>query len=149
MRLETPLRYILSRALFAYYGTILHFTALIVVWICTLFLVLGLKRKAVTRKETFKNSTIKEDKQRDLRVIKTVFLLAVTFLACSIPALITLLVPQFEPEFESTRALARINRVSHMISNLMMQVNSCTNFFIFLYMGSKFRQTFLTLFRKQ
>ncbi|GFN97028.1 chemosensory receptor a [Plakobranchus ocellatus] len=147
--LETQLRYILSRALYAYYGTALHFTSLVVVWICTVYLVLGLKRKAVTRKEHFKTSFIKEDKLKDIRVIKTVFLLAVTYLACSIPSAITLLVPQFVQEFESTRALARINRVSLMISNLMMQVNSCTNFFILLYMGSKFRQAFMRLFGKQ
>ncbi|GFO31003.1 chemosensory receptor a [Plakobranchus ocellatus] len=145
---ETRLRYILARALYAYYGTILNFTALIVVWICTVYLVLGLKRKAVARKENFKTSFIKDNKQKDLQVIKTVFLLAVTYLVCSIPTAITLLVPQFVPEFGSTRALARISRVSYMISGLMMQVNSCTNFFIFLYMGSRFRKALITLFKR-
>ncbi|GFN97029.1 hypothetical protein PoB_002353500 [Plakobranchus ocellatus] len=107
--------------MYAYYGTILHFTALIVVWVCTIYLVLGLKRKAITRKEKFKTSLMKEDNLKELRVIKTVFLLAVTYLVCSIPTAITMLVPQFVQEFDSTRALARINRVSHMFSGLMMQ----------------------------
>ncbi|GFO31008.1 FMRFamide receptor [Plakobranchus ocellatus] len=137
-----------GQVMYAYYGTILHFIALIIVWICTVFLVLGLKRKAVARKENFKTSLIKEDKLKELRVMKTVFLLAVKYLVCSIPTAITLLVPQFEPEFDSTRALTRINRVSHMFSGLMMLMNSCTNFFIFLSMGSRFRQAFMRLFRK-
>ncbi|GFN80026.1 chemosensory receptor a [Plakobranchus ocellatus] len=92
---ETPLRYIISRALYAYYGTILHFTALIVVWTCTIFLAVGLKRKTVTKNENFKHSIVKEDKQKDLRLIKTVFLLAATYLACSTPTAATLLVPHF------------------------------------------------------
>ncbi|GFO14205.1 chemosensory receptor a [Plakobranchus ocellatus] len=101
---ETPLRYIISRSLLVYYGTILHFTALIIVWICTIFLAVGLNKKATTREEYFKHSISKEDKQKELRVIKTVFLLAVTYLACSTPTAATLLVPHFEPEFTSLKA---------------------------------------------
>ncbi|GFO23141.1 chemosensory receptor a [Plakobranchus ocellatus] len=145
--LQTSFRFIVARALLAYYGTILHFTALIIVWICTVFLAVGLKRKADTRKENFKLLNSKEDK-RDLRVIKTVFLIAITYLACSTPAAATLLVPHFEPEFSGSRGLARISRVCHMFSGLTSVINSSVNFFIFLYMGSRFRQTFMSLFRK-
>ncbi|GFN92643.1 chemosensory receptor a [Plakobranchus ocellatus] len=147
--LETPVRYILQRALLAYYGTVLHFTALIAVWICTIFLAVGLKKKASIRKENLmhpNNGT--SDKQKERRVIKTVFLLAITYLACSIPAAATMLVPQFEPEFSTTRGLARISRVCHMLSLLITQLNSSTNLFIFLHTGSKFRRTCFALFIK-
>ncbi|GFO30968.1 chemosensory receptor a [Plakobranchus ocellatus] len=147
--LQTPLRYIIQRVLLAYYGTVLHFTALIAVWICTVFLAVGLQRTVKIRKDTFKNSNAKRDRQRERRVIKTVFLLAVTYLACSTPTAITLLVPHFVPEFETSRGLERISRVSHMLSSVMTQINASTNLFIFIYMGSKFRETFLTLFRKK
>ncbi|GFN92668.1 chemosensory receptor a [Plakobranchus ocellatus] len=147
--LQTPLRYIIQRALLAYYGTVLHFTALIVVWICTVFLAVGLKRTAKIRKDKFKNTSAQQDTQRGRRVIKTVFLLAVTYLACSTPIAATMLVPHFVPEFDSTRSLARISAVSHLLSGVMNQINSNTNLFIFLYMGSKFRETFLRLFGKK
>ncbi|GFN95341.1 chemosensory receptor a [Plakobranchus ocellatus] len=103
--LETPLRYIIPRVLMAYYGTVLNFSALIAVWICTIFLAVGLKRKAGIRKENLVNpSNGTSDKQKERRVIKTVFLLAITYLACSLPLSATLLVPQFEPEFATMRA---------------------------------------------
>ncbi|GFO50202.1 chemosensory receptor a [Plakobranchus ocellatus] len=149
VRLQTPLRYILQRALLAYYGTILHFTALITVWICTIFLAVGLKRKADIKRDNFKHSNAQQDKQKERRVIKTVFLLAVTYLACSTPTAVTLLVPHFEPEFETNRGLARISTISHIISGLLTQVNSSSNLFIFINMGSKFRNTFFTLCGKR
>ncbi|GFO30971.1 chemosensory receptor a [Plakobranchus ocellatus] len=147
--LQTPLRYIIQRALLAYYGTVLHFTALIAVWICTVFLAVGLKRTAKIRKDNFRSSSAQQNTQRERRVIKTVFLLAVTYLACSTPTAITLLVPHFVPEFDTSRGLERISRVSHLLSGLMTQINSSANLFIFFYMGSKFRETFLTLFGKK
>ncbi|GFN92636.1 chemosensory receptor a [Plakobranchus ocellatus] len=147
--LQTPLRYILQRALLAYYGTVLHFSALIAVWICTIFLAVGLKKKAGIRKENLMHpSSGPSDKQKERRVIKTVFLLAITYLACSIPTAATLLVPQFEPEFSTSRGLFRISLVCHLLSLLMTQLNCSTNLFIFLHMGSKFRRTCLALFFK-
>ncbi|GFN92655.1 chemosensory receptor a [Plakobranchus ocellatus] len=147
--LQTPLRYIIQRALLAYYGTFLHFTALIAVWICTVFLAVGLKRTAKIRKDNFKHSNAQQDKQRERHVIKTVFLLAVTYLACSTPTAATMLVPHFVPEFDTSRGLERISRVSHLLSGLMTQINSSGNLFIFIYMGSKFRETFFKLFGKK
>ncbi|GFO09691.1 rhodopsin [Plakobranchus ocellatus] len=147
--LESPLRYITSRALLAYYGTILHFTALITVWICTVFLAVDLKRKAHIKRDNFKISHAQQDRHKERSVIKTVVILAVTYLACSTPIAATMLVPHFEPEFESTRGLARISTISHMISGLLAQVNSSANLFIYIYMGSKFRNTFLMLCSKR
>ncbi|GFN95363.1 chemosensory receptor a [Plakobranchus ocellatus] len=146
--LQTPLRYIVTRALLAYYGTILHFTALIAVWICTVFLALGLKRKAHMKRDNFKTSHAQQDKQKERRVIKTVFMVAVTYLACSTPTAATLLVPHFVPEFEVARGFARISTISHMLSGLLTQVNSSASFFIYIYMGSKFRNTFLTIMQR-
>ncbi|GFO50181.1 chemosensory receptor a [Plakobranchus ocellatus] len=147
--LETPLQHIIQRALLAYYSTVLNFSALIAVWICTIFLAVGLKRKAGIRKENLVNpSNGTSDKQKERRVIKTVFLLAITYLACSLPLSATMLVPQFEPEFVPTRGLARISLVCVMFSLLMTQLNSSTNLFIFLHMGSKFRRTCFALFIK-
>ncbi|GFO49396.1 multitransmembrane protein [Plakobranchus ocellatus] len=147
--LQTPLRYIIQRALLAYYGTVLHFTALIAVWIFTIFLAVGLKKTAEIRKDNFKQSNNKGNKQKERRIIKTVFLLAVTYLICSIPTAVTLLVPHFEPEFETSRGLARISRFSHVLSALMTVINSNANLFIFIYMGSKFRETLGRLFCKK
>ncbi|GFN95339.1 G-protein coupled receptor 54-like [Plakobranchus ocellatus] len=144
--LQTPLRYIIQRALLAYYGTVLHLAALIIVWICTIFLAIGLQRKAINKTENFQQANIKQKKQKERRIIKTVFVLATTYLACSTPIAVTMLVTHFVPEFETTRALARISRVSQMLSGLMNQINSNANLFIFIYMGSKFRETFLRLF---
>ncbi|GFO27998.1 chemosensory receptor a [Plakobranchus ocellatus] len=146
--LQNNLRFIITRALIAFYGSVLHFIALITVWICTIFLAIGLKKKADSRIDSFKHSKDKQDRKKESHVIKMVFLISVTYLACSTPIAATLLVPHFVPEFESTRALARINLVTHMFSALMAQLNSTVNLFIFLYMGSRFRQTFLTLFKK-
>ncbi|GFO09690.1 chemosensory receptor a [Plakobranchus ocellatus] len=147
--LETPLRHIVQRALLAYYSTVLNFSALIIVWICTVFLAVGLKRKAGIRKENLMNpSNSTSDKQKERRVIKTVFLLAITYLACSIPISATMLVPQFVPEFVPTRGLARISLVCVLFSSLITKLNYSTNFFIFLHMGSKFRQTCFALFIK-
>ncbi|GFO31014.1 chemosensory receptor a [Plakobranchus ocellatus] len=67
---NTPLHYIIARGLMAYHGTLLHFTALIVVWICTIFLAVGLDKKAVIRKEIFNHSIAKDDKQKERHVIK-------------------------------------------------------------------------------
>ncbi|GFN92630.1 chemosensory receptor a [Plakobranchus ocellatus] len=143
---ETPLRYIISRGLLLYYATILHSIALLIVWVCTIFLAVGLKKIAMTKKEYFKRSISKEDKQKELRVIKTVFLLAITYLACSTPTAVTLLVPHFEPEFTPIKGLRRINLVSLFSSALLTQLNSSANLFILLYVGSKYRQVFLALF---
>ncbi|GFN92656.1 neuromedin-u receptor 1 [Plakobranchus ocellatus] len=147
--LQTQLRYITQRALLAYYGTYLHFTTLIAVWICTVFLAVGLKTTAKIRKNNFKNFNAQQDRKNERRVIKTVFLLAVTYLACSTPTAATMLVPHFVLEFETSRGLARISRVCHMLSGLMNQINSNANLFIFIYMGSKFRETFLRLFGRK
>ncbi|GFO29587.1 chemosensory receptor a [Plakobranchus ocellatus] len=147
--LQTPLRYIIQRALLAYYGTVLHFIALFAVWIFTIFLAVGLKRTAEIRKENFQPSKAKQIKQKEDRVIKTVFLLSLTYFICSIPTAVTLLVPHFEPEFETSRGLARISSFSHLLSALMVVMNSNANLFIFIYMGSKFRETLVRLFVKK
>ncbi|GFO46014.1 chemosensory receptor a [Plakobranchus ocellatus] len=146
---NTPLHYIIARGLMAYHGTLLHFTALIVVWICTIFLAVGLDKKAVIRKENFNHSIAKDDKQKERHVIKTVFLLAVTYLGCSTPTAATTLVPHFEPEFTTARALGRISLVCHLTSAFLTQLNSSANLFIFIYMGSKFRRVFWALFGKR
>ncbi|GFN92666.1 chemosensory receptor a [Plakobranchus ocellatus] len=147
--LQTPLRYIIQRGLLAYYGTALHFSALIIVWICTIALAIGLQRQAINKKEYLQQPCAKEKKHKERRVIKTVFLLAVTYLACSTPTAATMLVPHFEPQFDTTRGFARISRVCHLLSGLMNQINSNANLFIFIYTGSKFRETFLRLFGKK
>ncbi|GFO30999.1 chemosensory receptor b [Plakobranchus ocellatus] len=101
-------RHILLRILFAFYGTFLHFTAMFTVWICTIFLAVALTKSAKTRDKSLCPSSTKQDKKKKQHVIKTVFLLATTYLAFSTPTAVTLLVPHFETEFKTTKALARI-----------------------------------------
>ncbi|GFO45993.1 chemosensory receptor a [Plakobranchus ocellatus] len=146
---KTPLDYIIAQGLLVYHGTIIHFTALIFVWICTTFLAVGLNKKAVIRKENFNHTSAKDAKQKERHVIKTVFLLAVTYLVCSTPTAATVLVPHFVPEFTTARALGRISLVCHLISALFTQLNSSANLFIFIYMTSKFRRVFWALFVKR
>ncbi|GFO29588.1 chemosensory receptor b [Plakobranchus ocellatus] len=148
VKLPGVARSITLRVLFAYYGTFLHFTAMFTVWICTIFLAITLRKIATIRDKSLGQVSTKHDRKKKQHVIKTVFLLATTYLAFSTPTAGTLLVPHFEPEFETTKALARIATVSHLLSGLMSQFNSSTNLYIYVYMGSKFRETFLALFKK-
>ena len=82
---QKPLFQMLWLVLTIYITSVVHFAALISVWICSIFLVVTLKRNEETRESKLGQVATNVSQIRNKRVIKTVLLVAIAYLVFSTP----------------------------------------------------------------
>ena len=71
-----------------YVSTIINFTFLGVVWICTIFLAVTLRRSSKSRASTLGQGKDSASQVKTVRVIKTVLVIATVYLVCSTPRIV-------------------------------------------------------------
>ena len=135
-----PPRAMIKRIMEVYVSTVVHFTAMVAIWLCTAFLAAALKQNLKSRETTFGQAVTTASQIRNTRVIKTVLLIAVAYLCFSTPRSACNLVRNFEPQFMVRGAYYRIYMLSIVVCVQMSIFNSSINIFIYIYMSSKFRE---------
>ncbi|GFR59317.1 chemosensory receptor B [Elysia marginata] len=138
---------------FIYKTLLLNFLPLLVVLLCAVFLATRLKASAAWRlqhsgpRPTKNASPPTEDKtakrkyDKDMRIAKTVLLIAVTFILLGALNVQRLLLAMIWQEFRPFRSYGKWYRLTSRIALFLLQANSSVNFIIYYHMGAKFRQT--------
>ncbi|KAH9525774.1 hypothetical protein Btru_002329 [Bulinus truncatus] len=83
---------------------------------------------------------------RDKKLVKTVIFISVSFIVFSIPGVVLVFMMIFIEEFKMTGRYRNLFVTLFSTFFPMDGLNSLVNFFIFLYMSSKFRRIFLSMF---
>ena len=138
--LDNPQFQIPSIMLTYYTNNVIHFTALIFIWICSIFLAVTLKRNAETRESKFGQASTNVNQLRNQRVIKTVLLNATAYLVFSTPkTIINIVSTIFYSLLGTQNQYFRTYMVSIVIGVQINLFNSSVNIFIYMYTSSKFK----------
>ena len=127
-------------------GIFLNLLPLFIVLICTVFLAIQLKINAKWRRGN-SSSTAQEDPTdkrktgKDMRVAKTVLLIAVAFIFLAILSAVRQFIAFLWPAFRPVGAYRNMYITISRLSFLLLEVNSSVNFIIYYKMGTKFRNT--------
>ena len=155
---NTPLARFLDNARYMYTVVFMNFTPLAVIILCSIFLAVHLKRSASwrlensgdTRKKTENSSTLDGRAQRryekDMRVAKTVLVIALTFLAAGLVTNVKIIMAMNLPEFRQLGTLSKWFQFISRLAFFLSMINSSVNFFIYYKMGTKFKKTFHEIF---
>ena len=124
-----------------YYTYVIHFSAVILLWVCTILLATVLKRNIRSRETNFRQASKNVSQTQDRRVMKTVFILAALYLAFSTPRTITNGIHDLIPEFGIGYAYGKEYFISIVIGVQLSLLNSSINLFIYINTSYKFRDT--------
>ncbi|GFR84997.1 chemosensory receptor A [Elysia marginata] len=133
---KTPLYYTMRQVLFVYFGPLLYVPTLLTVWLCTIILAVYLKRS----RQKFKGQ-INQARDKETHAAKVVIAIASAFLVFTTPSVVLNLALIFVPGFDTRSVYARTALVLYGCIGLLSVFNSGTNLFIYIYTGSKFRET--------
>ena len=137
---KDPLFQKLVVVLTIYINSGVHFTALISIWICSIFLAVTLKRNAQTRESKFGQASTNVSQIRNQRVIKTVLLTAAAYIAFSTPkTIINIVTVILEDLIGTQRKYFRIFMISIVLGVQINLFNSSVNIFIYMFTSSSFR----------
>ena len=133
---------ILREATAVYISSLVHFTALIFICTCSIFLTVALKQNEKSRETILGRVTANTNQTRNNRVVKTVLLISGAYLAFSTPRVMVNILQIIYPETFSVRGRnSRIYLMSIIVGVQLSLCNSSVNVFIYIYMSSKFRET--------
>ena len=125
-----------------YVCSVIHYTAMVIIWICTAFLSASLRRNVKSREATFGQRSSDSGQIRNMRVIKTVLLIAVAYMCFSTPKSAAVIVNAYlEPEFNIRGKLSRLYMTTIIICVQFSIFNSSINLFVYVFMSTKFRET--------
>ncbi|GFR63984.1 chemosensory receptor B [Elysia marginata] len=151
-RSRSPVLFYLLEMLGIYINSVVHFTALIIIWICSAFLAVTLKRNVKERETNFGKESKKFNvsQARNKRVIKTVLMIASAYLIFSTPKVIlNILSDIYDRHFALGEVYARTYMTSIIVGVQLSLFNSSVNLFIYVYTSSKFRETIQSLIHSQ
>ena len=97
--------------LLIYVSNVINFTFLAVVWICTLFLAVTLRRNVKSRESRLGQGKDSASQVKTVRVFKTVLMIAVVYLICSTPKIVVNFVDQYSTELFGSMEVFRSNGV--------------------------------------
>ena len=136
----------LRNALKTYISIIVHFTAIITIWICSVFLATALDRNTKSRVTQFRQTSADISHNRNKRAMKTVFLIATSYVVFSTPRLIINIAGNIYPNLVGTGGrYSRAYLVSIMVGVQLSLCNSSINILIYMYASSKFKQIVETI----
>ncbi|KAK3795186.1 hypothetical protein RRG08_056249 [Elysia crispata] len=137
----SPLHKAFQSFMLLYFSTIIHYTALCVIWVCTIFLAVSLQETMKGRATKFGQDKSSALNIRNRRVIKTVFLIASAYLVFSTPRAVCNVIRIFEQEFHVRGIYFRTYMLIIVACVQLSLFNSSTNVLIYIYMNTKFRNT--------
>ena len=137
---QNPRFQMLLRVLAHYIKSVVHFTTLISIWICSVFLAMTLKRNAQTRESKFGQVATNVSEIWNKRVVKTVLLMATAYLVFSTPKTITNIVKEILDTPLGTDQYISTYMIAIVVSVQINLFNSSVNIFIYMYTSSKFRE---------
>ena len=135
------LRSFLDQFLIMHLLIVVHFTGLTILWISTIFLAITLSRNIKARESSLGHSKTVASQVKNIRVIKTVLLIAGVYLACSTPKTVSSLISGFDDRFSVDGVYFRSYMIVIVICVLLSLVNSSVNIFIYFNMSTKFRDS--------
>lgn len=122
------------------------FLAFMTIVVCTAILVLSLGKRT-SWLQSVKTTATDELSTRNRRVAKMVVMISAIFSSCFVPVTIIMMIAAFDPRFGVGGKYFYLNIVTGGTAVLLEAVNSSVNIFIYYHMSSKYRQTFLLLFK--
>ena len=141
----TPLADAIYDVNYFYKGLFLNLFSLILVLVCTVFLAIHLKINAQWRRGN--SGLASKDKTphkkmygKDMRVVKTVLLIATAFMFLGTLSAIRHLVAFVRPDFRPVGGYRNLYLTISRLSFLLLQINSSMNFLIYYKTGTSFRK---------
>ncbi|XP_005104454.1 galanin-like G-protein coupled receptor npr-9 [Aplysia californica] len=141
-------------------GSVIPWSAFIVVIVCTSVLVYSLNSKTKWRnKATFGVTNLSETENanstkstagasvRDRRVVKMVVLISIIFITSFMPFTVCFMWSAIEPEFSVVGRFQNTFWVAVGVALIMETINSSVNLILYYRMSSRYRETFRQLFR--
>ncbi|XP_005108995.1 uncharacterized protein LOC101856054 [Aplysia californica] len=143
-------REIVDSIVFMIQGVIINTFTFITVICCTIILVIKLNSKTKWRQATAcKGLGGKEEfGAKEKKVVKSVILISTIFIVCFMPAAVTFLAMFLEPEFNAGGKYENLCIAAASFVFTMETVNSSVNIFVYLNMSSKYREMFMTIFKR-
>ena len=135
------LGYLLHEFLHMHLIIVVHFTGLTILWISTIFLAITLSRNMKARESSLGQSVTVASQVKNIRVIKTVLLIAGVYLACSTPKTVWSLIAAFDDRFTVDGVYFRSYMIIAVSCVLLSLVNSSVNIFIYFNMTTKSRDS--------
>lgn len=132
---------------FAVNNFFLPFAAFFVIIFCTAILAVNLRKRQHWLKSSSANLGT-ELTNRNHRVAKMVVMMSTLFIACFIPTSVIMLAVAFERSLTFGGKYINIGIVIGGIGFFLESVNSSVNIFIYYYMSTKYRDSFLYIFCK-
>lgn len=137
---------------YAVSGVFMPTSCFLSVVILTTFLVVKLYQKAAWRMSVSSgmihgSNTTGQANAKERKVAKMVVLMSVIFIISFLPAVGFFITGIVEPTFNYDRLNKNLLLVSLSISNTTEAINASVNIFIYVKMSSKYRETFLNMFK--
>ncbi|XP_059173510.1 tachykinin-like peptides receptor 86C [Physella acuta] len=127
------------------FNFIVHLTSFSVVTVFTVCL----SQKFLQISEWRQTASVKSSStaSRDKRLVKLIILIAAIFIVCSLPGVVGIVVMLVVKDYNVTGLYRNTFIASYAIFFALGSINSTVNIFIYLNMSSKFKLTFMSLFR--
>ena len=138
---NVSVRYFLDEFLNMHLFIVVHFTGLTILWISTIFLAITLSRNMKARERSLGQSKTAASQVKNIRVIKTVLLIAGVYLACSTPKTVWSLIAAFDDRFTVIGVYFRSYMIIIVCCVLLSLVNSSVNIFIYFNISTNFRDS--------
>lgn len=112
--------------------------------LCTTVLVINLNKSRVWRITAARGTDAAVSKET--KASKMVVLIAVVFIACLLPGSVYSLAMIAAPDFNTGEAEQNLFFVAWSFAHVTESLNASVNFFVYLAMSSKFKDTFVSVF---
>ena len=137
---SSPSAMVCTQFLRLYYAAVIHFIALGVAWISTIFLAISLRWNEKAKEAKLGQTSGNSSQNRNKRVAKTVLSIAGIYLALSSPKVLTHLVFYNNAKFLPGGVYVRTYFVSLLLGSQLKVCNSSINVFIYMKMNPKFKE---------
>ncbi|BFZ07874.1 hypothetical protein BsWGS_10913 [Bradybaena similaris] len=131
---------------FAINNVLIPFSAFIVVNLCTVILVIKLRKRTVWRNKTTSSTQADSVSIRNRKVAKMVVMISTLFIVCFVPISVVFTAVLLVPDLAIDGRFRNILIVVGGICFILESVNSSVNIFIYYHMSTKFRTIFRQLF---
>ncbi|XP_005111766.1 probable G-protein coupled receptor B0563.6 [Aplysia californica] len=127
-------------------GSFIAVCSFLCVSVCTLVLIVGLKKKSKWRQQSTMAGKSEGASERDKRIGKMVAIISSIFIITFLPINAIQIGMSLEPEFGKGKRYTNIFHVSWSFAYIFEAISSTVNIFIYLKMSSKYKETFYQVF---
>lgn len=135
-----------ERASFAINNVFIPFSAFIVVSVCTVTLVVTIRKRSAWRVKSTTATQADNITSKNQRVAKMVVVISALFIACFVPISALFVAMVIEPELSIDGTYRNTLIVVGGLGFVLESINSSVNIFIYYHMSSKYRCIFHQIF---